>query len=119
MSPYATVDEYIAAQPAQVQPKLHEIRKAIRAAAPQAEEGFGYGMPVYKQEGVLIYFAATKNHLSLFPTPSALEAFKEELAQYSTSKGTIRLPLDAPVPTDLITKLVHFKLKENKAKKGR
>lgn len=112
-----TIDEYITSQPKSVQAILQEIREVIRAAAPDAEEGIGYSMPAFRQNGVLIYFAATKHHLSLFPTPSALTAFTDELARYDCSKGTIRLPLEGPIPADLITRIVHFKVNENTQKK--
>jgi uncharacterized protein YdhG (YjbR/CyaY superfamily) len=76
-------------------------------------------MPAFKLNGILVYFAAFKNHIGFFPTASAVEAFKEELSDYETSKGTIRFPLTTPIPYDLVRKMVRYRVKENTAKKKR
>ena len=111
-----TVDDYIALQPAAVQKKLKEIRKAIKKAAPGAEEKISYGMPAYTLKGMLIYFAAHRNHIGLYPYPSAMEAFREEISKYKASKGTIHFGFDQPVPLDLIYEIVRFRVEENMIK---
>ncbi len=110
---FKTIDEYIATFPKNVQNILAEMRQAIRESAPQAEEVISYQMPAFKLNGILVYFAAFKNHIGFFPTTSAMETFKEELSGYAVSKGTIRFPLDKPIPLDLVKKIVKFRVKEN------
>ncbi len=117
MKQFKSVDEYIASYPVDIQKKLKHIRRIIKKVAPKSEEKMSYGMPGYKLHGPLFYFAAYKTHIGLYPTPTAIKAFKKELAKFSTSKGTVQLPLDASVPKDLIEKMLTFKLKENNAKK--
>ena len=85
----------------------------IRKAAPAAEEAIGYRMPTFKLNGNLIHFAAYKNHIGLYPAPRAIEEFKEQLTRYEGGKGTIRLQLDEPIPYDLISRIVKFRVKEN------
>jgi uncharacterized protein YdhG (YjbR/CyaY superfamily) len=111
-----STDAYIDAQPPKVRELMQQIRKAVREAAPKAEETVSYGMPALRQSGVLVYYAAFKDHLSFFPTGSGVEAFKDKLKGYKTSKGTIQLPLDKPLPLDLIKEIVRFRVKENSAK---
>jgi uncharacterized protein YdhG (YjbR/CyaY superfamily) len=110
---YKTVDEYISAFPKGIQVILEELRQAIREAAPDAEEVISYQMPAFRLNGVLVYFAACKNHIGFYPTSSGVAEFKEELSQYDVSKGTIRFPLDKPVPLDMVKKIVKFRVKEN------
>jgi len=110
---YSTIDEYIAAFPKDIQEKLEKLRQTIRKAAPEAEEVISYQMPALKLHGILVYFAAFKNHIGFFPTASGVEAFKEELASYETTKGTVRFPLYRPLPLPLIGKIVRFRAKEN------
>ena len=110
---FKTIDEYIASFPKDIQAKLSELRKAVREAAPQAEETISYQMPAFKQNGVLVYFAAFKNHISFFPTSSGVEKFKGKLSSYKTSKGTIQFPLNQPMPSDLVKEIVRFRVKEN------
>jgi uncharacterized protein YdhG (YjbR/CyaY superfamily) len=112
-----TIDGYIAAYPKNVQAILQEIRKAIREAAPEAEEIISYQIPAFKLNGILVYFAAFKNHIGFYPTSSGVEAFKERLSAYKTSKGTVRFPMDEPMPLDLIREIVRFRVRENLAKK--
>ena len=107
------IDEYIAGCPKDVQKVLQKIRMTIRKAAPAAEEAISYQMPTFKLNGNLIHFAAYKNHIGLYPAPKAIEEFKEELTRYEGGKGTIRLQLDKPVPYDLISRIVKFRVKEN------
>jgi uncharacterized protein YdhG (YjbR/CyaY superfamily) len=114
---FKTIDEYIVTFPKNIQTILQEMRQAIRDAAPQAEEAISYQMPAFKQNGILVYFAAFKNHISFFPTASGVVAFKEELADYVASKGTVQFPLDKPIPFELVKKIVRFRVKENLSKK--
>ncbi|SRR5260221_10290035 len=107
------VDEYIASAPKETQEKLEELRAAIKEVAPNAEEKISYGMPYYHYKGRLVYFAAAKNHIgvyALFPDEVTL---KNELKDYSTSKGTIRFPLSKKLPIPLIKKLVKVRMKKN------
>jgi len=108
-----SVDEYISGYPAGIQKKLNDIRKVIMKAAPEAVEKISYGMPAYTHKGVLLYFAVHTNHIGLYPYPSAMYAFREEIAAYRTSKGTIQFPLSKPVPLKLISEIVAFRLQEN------
>ncbi|MES2966399.1 MAG: DUF1801 domain-containing protein [Patescibacteria group bacterium] len=114
MKTYASVDVYIKAQPKAVQDLLREMRALVTAAAPYATETISYGMPTYVGKKNLVHFAAMKNHLGLYPTPSAVTKFASELTQYSISKGCIRLPYTAPLPKTLITKIVKFRVAEDK-----
>jgi uncharacterized protein YdhG (YjbR/CyaY superfamily) len=111
---FKTVDEYIAAQPAAAQVVLERVRGTIRKALPEAEEVISYKIPAYKQHGgVLLYFAGWKQHFSLYPAGERLvAAFKDQLASYRVSKGTIRFPLSEPVPVKLIEGISKFRAKE-------
>ena len=109
---FETIDAYIAAQPKEVRPALEKLRRTIKKAAPKAMETISYGMPAFKVNAVLVYFAAFKNHIGFFPTSSPIPVFKKELSEYETSKGTIQFPLDRPIPFDLVTKIVKFRSKE-------
>lgn len=100
-----TVDEYIAAQDERVQPRLREIREILRAALPDAEECISWSMPTYRKGRNIIHFAASKNHLGLYPGGEASAVFAEELAAYDVSKGTIRLPYDRELPAELIGRI--------------
>ncbi len=110
------IDEYIATFPKDIQKLLKEIRKTIKAAAPDAEETIKYAIPTFMLNGNLVHFAAYKNHIGFYPAPRALESFKKELAGYKGSKGTVQFPLDEPLPLELITRIVKFRVKENKEK---
>lgn len=111
-----TIDEYIATFSEDIQAILQEIRATIKAAAPDAEESISYAMPTFKQNGPLVYFAAFKNHIGFYATPSGNEAFRKELSKYKTGKGSIQFPLDKPMPLDLIRQMVEFKVAENAEK---
>jgi uncharacterized protein YdhG (YjbR/CyaY superfamily) len=111
-----TVDEYIASFPPNVQATLQQVRQTIKETAPQAKEVISYSMPAFKQNSILVWFAAFKNHIGFFPKVSAIEAFKEKLSGYQTSKGTIRFPLDKPIPVNLVREIVKFRVKEDKNK---
>lgn len=114
---FKTVDEYIERADPKVRDKLREIRKTIKAAAPpEAGEKISYQIPTFTFHGNLIHYAAFKDHLSLYPASAGVRAFKKELADFKTSKGTIWLPLDKPLPLALITKIVKFRVKENTPK---
>ena len=110
---FKTIDEYIATFPKNVQVILEEFRRAVREAAPNSTETISYQMPAFKQNGILVWFAAFKNHIGFFPKVSAIEAFKGELSGYELSKGTIRFPLNKPIPFDLVKRIVMFRVKEN------
>jgi uncharacterized protein YdhG (YjbR/CyaY superfamily) len=110
---FKTIDEYIATFPKDVQVILEELRQTIRDAAPGAEEVISYQMPAFKQNGMLVWFAAFKNHIGFFPKVSAIEAFKTELSDYELSKGTVRFPLNKPIPFDIVKKMVMCRVKEN------
>jgi uncharacterized protein YdhG (YjbR/CyaY superfamily) len=109
------VDEYIAAFPDEVQEILQKIRETIRKAAPGAEETIAYGMPAYTLHGHLIFFAAYKHHIGIYPAPRGVEQFRKELSAYEGGKGTIQLPLDRPIPYRLIEKIVRYRVKTNRA----
>jgi uncharacterized protein YdhG (YjbR/CyaY superfamily) len=109
-----TIDSYISSFPPDIRLKLERIRRTIRNAAPGAQEAISYGMPAFKRNGILVYFAAFKNHIGFFPTSSGILAFRKELASYDISKGTVRFPLDRPIPFDLIRKIVVYRVKENR-----
>ncbi len=111
----ADVDRYIAAAPPAVQPLLHRVRVLIRAEAPDAAEIISYGMPAYRGRRVLVYFAAAKAHLGFYPTPNAIVRFRDELAQYKTSKGAIQFPYARPLPEELIREMVRFRVQEDAA----
>ena len=114
---FKTMDEYIATFPKNVQIILQELRQAIREAAPEAEEVISYQIPAFKLNGILVWFAAFKNHIGFYPTSSPMEAFKEELSGYEVSKGTIRFPINKPIPFDLVKKIVRYRVKQDLGKK--
>ena len=114
---FKTIDEYIAIFPENVQSILEELRQAIKESAPEAEELISYQMPAFKLNGILVWFAAFKNHVGFYPKISAIEAFKEELSGHEVGKGTIRFPLNKPIPLDLVKKIVRYRVKENLGKK--
>ena len=109
------IDEYISGFPADVQNILQRIRRTIRKAAPGAEEAIKYQIPTFTLNGNLVHFAAYKEHIGFYPAPTGIEKFKNELARYGSGKGTLRFPLDAPIPYDLIGKIVKFRVQENLA----
>ena len=110
---FKDIDEYIAGFPKDVQQILMKIRATIQKAAPEAEEAISYQMPTFKLKGNLIHFAAFKNHIGIYPMPSATEKFKKQLSRYQGGRGTIRLPLDEPIPYELIDKITKFRVKQN------
>jgi uncharacterized protein YdhG (YjbR/CyaY superfamily) len=109
------IDSYISTFPENAQELLNIVRKTIHEAAPEATEKISYAMPTFYLEGNLVHFAGYKNHIGLYPAPSALDEFKEEISQYKNSKGAVQFPLDKPIPADLITKIVKYRVGENLA----
>src|SRR5438105_2943289 len=108
------IDDYIALQPQKVRVVLEKLRFTIQKAAPKAEEVISYGIPAFKYNGILVYFAAFKNHCSFFPGSKAVIAeFKEQLKLFKTSAGTIRFTLEKPLPSSLVTKIVKMRVKQN------
>ncbi|MEZ5066242.1 MAG: DUF1801 domain-containing protein [bacterium] len=112
-SPPSTIDEYIASASPKVQPILNEIRRVIRDEAPAAQELISYRMPAFKQRGILVYFAAFKNHIGLYPPVSGDAALERALAPYAGPKGNLRFPLDRAMPYDLIRRIVKLKVKQD------
>lgn len=111
-----TVDEYIAQFPPEVQQVLERVRQTVREAAPEAVEKISYGMPTFYLQGNLVHFAAYERHIGFYPTPTGIEAFGQELAQYQSGKGSVRFPLDQPIPYDLIRRIVLARVGENLAR---
>ena len=110
--PAGRIDDYISAFPAGTQKALREIRRAIKDAAPAAEETIKYGVPTFVLNGNLVHFAAFKNHVGFYPTPSGIAKFKDELSKYKSAKGSVQFPLDAPLPLRLIQRIVKFRVGE-------
>ncbi len=108
-----SVDAYIGGFPPEVQEKLRELRQAIRDAAPGAKEKISYGMPAYEQNGILVYFGAYKHHIGFYPAPNGIQAFAEEVAPYHSSKGTLKFPLNKPMPCDLVARIVKYRAERN------
>ncbi|MDP4116489.1 MAG: DUF1801 domain-containing protein [Bacteroidota bacterium] len=114
---FKTVDEYLSALPPKVKAMMKELRDTIKQAAPEAEEIISYNMPAFKFYGVLVYFAAHKNHIGFYPgSKSVIEAFKNELTGFETSKGTVRFSFDKKLPVNLISDIVKFRVNQNLAK---
>jgi len=111
-----TIDEYIAASSPDVQAILEKIRSTIRSAAPDAEETISYRIPAFTQNGVLVYFAAFKNHIGFYPPIKADAALANAIAKYAGEKGNLRFPLDQPIPYALIKRIVTLRVKQNAAK---
>ncbi len=112
MTKYSSVDEYIGSYPKELQVLLEKLRVTIKKVAPAAVESMSYGMPGYKLNNKpLVYFGGFKNHIGFFPTPNGMEQFDKELAPYKTGKGTAQFPLDKPIPYDLVTKIVEYRVK--------
>lgn len=111
---YNNTDEYIASFEGETKSRLEQIRATIKKAAPEAEESISYGMPAYKLNGKpLVYFGGYKGHIGFYPTPSPLVEFKKELAVYKSSKGAVQFPHNQPLPLDLVTQMVKWRVAEN------
>jgi len=107
------IDEYIAGFPKDIQVKLKQVRATIRKAAPETEETIKYAIPTFTLNGNLVSFAAYKNHIGLYPAPRGVDAFKKELSAYKGNKSTLQIPLDKPIPVNLISRIVKFLVKRN------
>lgn len=114
-----TIDEYIAGFPADAQERLQAMRQTIRAAAPEATESINYGVPTFQLNGNLVHFGMSKNHIGFYPTPSGMTAFQDRFAGYKTAKGSVQFPNDQPLPLDLVTEIVRFRVEEQRKKKKR
>jgi uncharacterized protein YdhG (YjbR/CyaY superfamily) len=114
----ASIDQYIAASPPAARAILKKIRRTIRDAAPDAEEMISYRMPAFRQGGVLVYFAAFKNHIGLFPPVKGNPSLERAVARYAGPKGNLQFPLDEPIPYALIARIVKFRAKRNREKAG-
>lgn len=112
-----TIDEYISLFPAKVQEFLQNLRQIIRQNAPEAVETMSYQIPTFALNGNLVHFAAFTKHIGFYPTPSGIEAFRDELAYYKLAKGSVQFPLDQPLPMELIGRIVRFRVEENVQKK--
>ena len=113
---FENTDDYIKSFLENIQKTLRKIRETINNAAPEAEEKISYGMPTLTPYGVLVHYAAFKNHIGFYALPSGNEAFKNALSGYTTGKGSVQFPLDKPIPYELIAEIVKFRLQENIAK---
>lgn len=111
-----TIDEYIMGFPAPVQELLQELRAVIQKAAPDARETINYQIPTFVLHGNLVHFAAFKHHIGFYPTPSGIEAFEAELSAYEGAKGSVKFPIEKPLPFDLISRIVAYRVKENIAR---
>ena len=116
MKTFQTIDSYIKSFPKEIQETLQIMHQTIKKAAPQAEEAIKYGIPTFIMHGNLVHFGGFKKHVGFFPTPAAITAFKSELQKYKTTKGTIQFPWEEPLPLGLITKIVKFRVRQNKEK---
>ena len=111
-----TVDQYIAAFPEDVKKRMQQLRKTIKAGAPNADELISYQMSGYKYFGMLVYFAAYKNHIGFYPGTGGLLEFYKELSSFKSAKGSVQFPHDRPIPYDMISKIVKFRVKQNEEK---
>jgi uncharacterized protein YdhG (YjbR/CyaY superfamily) len=107
-----SVAEYIQSASKEAQKKLKEVRQAIRAAAPDAEESLKWGMPSFTQKRILVTYAAYKNHIGFYPTPSVVAAFKKDITKFKNASGSIQFPMDKPIPIALIKKITKFRIQE-------
>ena len=114
---FKTIDEYISTFPDDMRTILNQVRQTIRAAAPEAQETINYQMPTFTLNGNLVHFAGFKNHIGFYPTPTGIEAFKDELSVYKGAKGSVQFPLDQPMPLPLIRRIVEYRVKENSERK--
>ncbi len=110
---FTSIDEYILQFPIEIQEILETLRKVIKKSAPDAEEKISYKMPTFALHGNLVHFAAYKNHIGFYPGSSGIDAFKHKLSEYKSSKGAVQFPLDKPLPYELISEIVKFRIAEN------
>ena len=116
---FKSMDEYIDEFPEDVKRILNELRQTIKEVAPEAEETISYQIPTFTFNGNLVHFAAFEHHIGFYPTPSGMEAFKEELSRYKGAKGSVQFPIDEPLPLPLIRRIVEFRVKENRERKSK
>ena len=116
-TPFKTVDEYIKRFSPAIRKSLQQLRKTIKAAAPEAEEVISYQMPAYKYYGMLVYFAAWEHHIGFYPGAGGIKEFQKELSGFKRAKGSVQFPNDKPIPFGLISKIVKFRVKQNEVKK--
>lgn len=109
-----SVDAYISQFNPDIQVKLQKLRKVIKEAGPEMQEKISYQMPAYYLDGYVVFFAAFQNHIGFYPTPSGINAFNEEVSSYKTAKGSIQFPNNKPIPYDLVSRMVKYRLEENK-----
>jgi len=112
------IDQYISGFSSEIQAILQEIRVTIKKAAPEAQEAISYQMPTFKLNGNLIHFAAFKNHIGVYPAPIGIEQFRKELSAYKGGKGSVQFPFSLPMPYDLISRIVKYRVQENLEKTG-
>ena len=108
-----SIEEYILQFPPEIQEILQKLRKVIKEAAPEAQEKISWGMATFELHGNLVHFAAFKNHIGFYPSPSGIDNFKNELTEYSGAKGSVQFPIKKPIPYELISKIVKFRIAEN------
>ena len=116
---FKTVDEYFSTLPADTRSILEVVKQAVKQAASHAQEVISYNMPAIKLNGVLVYYAAHENHIGFYPTSQPIEVFKDELAPYKWSKGAVQFPIAQPIPIDLISKIVKFRVQADQEKANR
>ncbi len=114
-----TIDAYIRGYPQEVQQLLQSMRRTIKKAAPKAEETISYKIPAFRLNGMLVWFAAFKNHIGFYPGAEAMKIFKDDLAAYKSAKGSVQFPLDKPLPLALVGRIVKFRVSQNLSKKNR
>lgn len=117
MKKYSNIEEYILDFPEIAQIKMQELRDIIKSVAPNCKEVISYNMPAYKQNGIVVYFAANKNHIGFYPTPSGITTFESRLTHYKYSKGAIQFPMDQLLPKELIQDILRFRIEEDFLKK--
>jgi uncharacterized protein YdhG (YjbR/CyaY superfamily) len=110
---YTSIDEYISAFSPEIQEILQKLREVIKESAPDAKEKISYAMPTFEQHGNLVHFAAFKNHIGFYPAPEGINQFQEEVAEYHASKGTLQFPLGKPIPYELISRIVKYRVARN------
>jgi len=113
---FSTVEEYLSFLPSKTRDIVETVRRTVKKAAPQARELISYNMPAIELNGILVYYAAHKNHIGFYPTPSGIDAFREELSVYEGAKGSVKFPIDQPLPLRLIKSIVEFRVMENMEK---
>jgi len=116
---YTSTDDYISQFSPEIRDKLETMRSTIKASAPDAEERISYQMPTFSLHGNLVHFAAFKHHIGFYPGASGISAFQQELSVYKGAKGSVQFPLDQPLPLELVSRIVQYRVAENKEKAER